>query len=80
MSQKTFILGTAIEKIVSGSIAEEVGIEIGDRVLAVNGNEVEDALDFQYKISLFPNSLTIKLAKSSGELWDVEIEIGCAQP
>lgn len=74
MSQKTFILGTAIEKIVSGSIAEEVGIEIGDRVLAVNGNEVEDALDFQYKISLFPNSLTIKLAKSSGELWDVEIE------
>ena len=74
MSQKSSFLETSIEKIVPGSIAEEVGMKIGDRVLTVNDQEIEDALDFQYKISLFPNRLTIKLLKSSGELWNVEIE------
>lgn len=74
MPQKSSLLETSIEKIVSGSIAEEVGMKIGDQVLAINDQEIEDALDFQYKISLFPNRLTIKLLKSSGELWNVEIE------
>ena len=71
MSQKSSFLETSIEKIVPGSIAEEVGMKIGDRVLTVNDQEIEDALYFKYKISLFTNRLTIKLLKSSGELWNV---------
>lgn len=74
MPEKTSILGVAIEKVDEGSIAQEVGIEPGDRLLSIDQREVEDALDYRYLSSLIDRDFTLKVAKKSGELWDVEIE------
>jgi putative radical SAM enzyme (TIGR03279 family) len=37
-----------VEHVAGGSLAEELGIEPGDRVVSVNGNALRDAIDFQY--------------------------------
>ena len=74
MSEKSLILGVAVERVEAGSIAQEVGIEPGDRLLAINEREVEDALDYRYLTSLAAQDLRLRLAKNSGELWDIEIE------
>jgi len=38
-----------VEAVAPASLGAELGIEAGDRVLRVNGREVEDALDFQFR-------------------------------
>ena len=39
-----------ISSVVSGSIAEELEIEAGDRILSIDGNEIEDIFDYQFLI------------------------------
>ena len=39
-----------INKIELGSIAEELEIEAGDYLIAVNGEELEDIFDYQFMI------------------------------
>ena len=36
-----------VKNIVGGSIADELGIEPGDRLLSINGNEIEDIFDIR---------------------------------
>src|SRR5262245_2959640 len=66
--------GVLIQGIEEGSIAQEVGIESGDRLLAINDRVIEDVLDYRYVSSLFDRELNLKVSKASGELWDIEIE------
>lgn len=33
-----------------GSIAEELGLEPGDAIEEINGNEIEDIFDYQYYV------------------------------
>lgn len=37
-----------VDHVAEGSLAEEIGIEVGDRIVTVNGNALRDAIDFQY--------------------------------
>lgn len=37
-----------IEQVQSGSIAEEMGLEPGDKIVAINETEIEDIFDYQY--------------------------------
>ncbi|HCG29714.1 MAG TPA: TIGR03279 family radical SAM protein, partial [Chloroflexi bacterium] len=37
-----------VQHVAAGSLAEEIGIEPGDRILKVNGHPLRDILDFQY--------------------------------
>lgn len=37
-----------IDHIADGSLAAEIGLEVGDRVVTVNGNALRDAIDFQF--------------------------------
>ena len=74
MTENTAIPGVAVDRVEDGSIAQEVGIEPGDRLLSIDRHEVEDALDYRYLSSLVERELTLKVAKKSGELWDIEIE------
>lgn len=74
MPENTSIPGVAVDNVEDGSIAQEVGIEPGDRLLSIDRREVEDALDYRYLSSLVDRELTLTVAKKSGELWDVEIE------
>ena len=50
-----------IRSVAPGSIAEELGIEPGDSLLSVNGNEVEDVFDYRYLIR--EESLTVIVRK-----------------
>jgi len=66
--------GLVVAAVHSGSIAEEMEIEVGDRVLAVNEEELNDLIDFQFGIS--EEDFTLLIEKSDGELWELEIEKG----
>lgn len=61
-----------IDRIVPGSIAEELELEPGDRLLSVNGNEITDVFDYHYFIN--EEYLTVVVRKQNGEEWELEIE------
>ena len=61
-----------ISQIMPDSIAEEMELEPGDRVVAVNGEEIEDIFDYQYLIEDEYVELTVE--KASGEEWVLEID------
>ena len=42
--------GHIISAVEPGSIGEELALEPGDRLLAVNGQEVEDIFDYEYYV------------------------------
>lgn len=55
-----------------GSIAEELGIEPGDVLVAVNGREIKDVFDYRYMIN--DEYLEILLKDSEGEEYIAEVE------
>ena len=61
-----------IRSVESGSIAEELGIEEGDILLAVNGSEIEDIFDYQYLTQ--DEYIEMLIRKRSGEEWLLEID------
>ena len=40
-----------IAKILPGSIAEEIELEVGDRLISINGNAVIDIIDYKFLIT-----------------------------
>lgn len=64
--------GHLIKSIDPGSIAEELELEAGDRLLTINGNEVEDIFDYEYYVD--SESMVMEIEKADGELWELEIE------
>lgn len=61
-----------IKNVETFSIAEEVGIEKGDRLLTINDKEVVDIID--YKFLIVDEELVLEIEKESGEVWEIEIE------
>src|SRR5690606_12469418 len=61
-----------IEKVKTGSIANELGIEPGDILISINDKKVLDIIDYKYLIS--DNYVLVTIQKKNGELWDFEIE------
>ena len=61
-----------ISKIIPGSIAEEVDIEVGDRLLRINENDVKDIIDYKFLIT--DEVLLLEVEKQNGEIWEIEIE------
>lgn len=61
-----------IERIVPGSIAEELELEPGDFLLRVNGQEITDVFDYHYLTN--EEYLTVVIEKKNGEEWELEIE------
>lgn len=64
--------GLIIENVMPGSIAEEMEIEPGDRLVAVNGNPLRDVIDYNYFTS--EDQLVLEVEKPDGELWELEVE------
>jgi len=56
----------------AASIAEELELEVGDKILTVNGQVINDLLDFQ--VHTATEELLLEVLKHDGELWDLEIE------
>ncbi len=64
--------GHLIKKVEPGSIAEEMEIAPGDRLLEINGEPVEDIFDYQYMVQ--EEKLVLLIAKPDGEEWEIDIE------
>lgn len=64
--------GHLIKSVAPGSIAEELEIEAGDRLLAVNEKEIEDVFDYHYAVN--EEYLVLLIRKPDGEEWELEIE------
>ena len=60
-----------IKSVVPGSIAEEMGIEPGDRLLSIDGQEIEDIFDYQFYTE--SEELLLLIEKPDGEQWELEI-------
>lgn len=61
-----------IEGVDAGSIAQEVGLEGGDLLRAINGQAVRDELDYRFLAA--EEQLMLEVKKLDGSLWEVEIE------
>ncbi|HHV16281.1 MAG TPA: DUF512 domain-containing protein [Gelria sp.] len=57
--------------IVPGSIADEMAIEVGDILLCINGQEIQDIIDYQFYSH--DDYIELELQKTDGELWLLEI-------
>ncbi|MBI1921566.1 MAG: DUF512 domain-containing protein [Geobacter sp.] len=64
--------GLEIVEVVPGSIAEELDIEPGDRLVAINGHELRDVIDYNYHAS--DDFLLLVIARQDGETWEIEVE------
>lgn len=64
--------GLVVASVEPGSIGEEVEILPGDRILAVDGQEVKDIIDFQFMTA--DEEFTLLVEKENGEVWEVEIQ------
>ncbi len=65
--------GIEICGISPGTIAAELELEPGDRVMRVNGRIVRDYLDFRFHTA-GETELTIDVRKSTGEDWELNVE------
>jgi putative radical SAM enzyme (TIGR03279 family) len=65
--------GVEICGISPGTIAAELELEAGDRVMRVNGRVVRDYLDFRFHTA-GETELTIDVRKTTGEDWELNIE------
>jgi putative radical SAM enzyme (TIGR03279 family) len=64
--------GLLVEKVIPGSIAAELEIEAGDRLLAINGHTVRDIIDYSFYSAEL--ELALDIVKADGEQWAVELE------
>lgn len=60
------------------SIAEELGLQAGDRLQALNGQPVRDLIDYQ--LLGRSEELVIEVERADGELWELDIEKDADDP
>ena len=63
---------TAVLDVESGSLAEEAGIAKGDILLAVNGHEIHDILEYKFLIAEY--EVTVSVKKPNGDIEEIVIE------
>lgn len=61
-----------VKSLMPGGIGEELGIEPGDKLLAISGNEIQDVFDYYYYEE--SEQLLLLIEKPDGEEWELEIE------
>ena len=66
--QKTHI----IKKVLPGSIAEELEIEPGDKLLAIDNTEIKDIFDYQFLTQ--DTYIEVLVEKQDGEQWLLEVD------
>ena len=66
------VVVTAVDPL---GLGDHVGIEVGDRVLKVNGRELRDFLDWQYYTGS-EDRVGLEIVKKSGEAWRADVEVG----
>ena len=61
-----------VKEVEQFSIADELGIEPGDKLISINDNEIEDVFDYHYYVN--DEELVLLIEKPDGEQWELEIE------
>lgn len=61
-----------IKRVLENSIAEEMGIEPGDKLLKISDVEVEDIFDYQFLIQ--DDYIEVLIEKANGEEWLLEVD------
>ena len=61
-----------IESIEVGSIGEEIGFEVGDKLISINGIQPRDLIDYKFLIA--EENLLLKILDEKGKTHDIEIE------
>ena len=61
-----------VKKVLQGSIAQEMEIEAGDKVLAIDNTEIEDIFDYQFLIQ--DTYIEVLVEKPDGEQWLLEVD------
>ena len=72
MKKKQAGNGHIIRNVLPGGIAEEMGVEPGDRLVAINGVSVGDIFDYRYLIA--DEEITVTIEDAAGEQYLLEIE------
>ena len=61
-----------IEGIKKNSIAEEVDLEAGDKLVKIDGQVLNDYIDYKFLVT--DNYLELEVVKQNGEYWVIEVE------
>mgnify|MGYP002854266841 CR=1 FL=1 len=61
-----------VSEVIKGSIAEELEIESGDVLLSIDGEVMQDMID--YKFMCASELLTLEIQKQNGEIEEIELE------
>ena len=61
-----------LKQVIAGSIAAELGLEVGDSLCTINGEPIRDFLDLF--LADMKEDLLIVVEKSDGDVWELEIE------
>ncbi len=69
---KNKIKPAVVEFIEAGSIGEEIGFEVGDKLISINGVQPRDLIDYKFLIA--EESLQLKILDKKGKIHKIEIE------
>jgi putative radical SAM enzyme (TIGR03279 family) len=64
--------GILVERVLPGSVAEEMEIAPGDRLLSINSRPRRDIIDYLYNCN--DEEITLEIVKPDGEVWEIELE------
>lgn len=70
--RETSIRPARVTQVLPGSIAEELGFEVGDRLVRINGQAPRDLIDYRFLCA--DEFLTLEVLDSAGQLHHVELE------
>ncbi len=65
--------GVSISEVVPLSLADELELAAGDRIVRVNGRQVRDYLDFRFQTA-GETEMTLLVKKANGESWEIELD------
>lgn len=65
-------MSAIVNKVLEGSIAEELGIESGDEIVSIDENKMQDMIDYNFFCK--SDFLTLEVKKKSGEVEVIELE------
>lgn len=65
-------MDAVVKSVDPGSIAEDAGIEVGDRLISVNGEKLKDIFDYRFQTA--NEEVVLLMQDKDGEEYDVEIE------